>query len=48
MTRIRAELERILPSVKNPGRYIGGEANQVVKDPRHGPGLHGPGLSGRL
>lgn len=27
------ELERILPFVKNPGRYIGGENNQVVKDP---------------
>lgn len=27
------ELARILPHVKNPGRYIGGEANQVVKDP---------------
>src|SRR4051812_45403297 len=26
-------LPRILPRVKNPGRYIGGEANQVVKDP---------------
>jgi radical SAM family uncharacterized protein/radical SAM-linked protein len=33
--RILEELERILPSVKNPGRYIGGEANQVVKDPGH-------------
>jgi hypothetical protein len=31
--RILEELERILPSVKNPGRYIGGEANQVAKDP---------------
>ncbi len=27
-----AELEKILPFVKNPGRYIGGENNQVVKD----------------
>ncbi|MDQ3002675.1 MAG: B12-binding domain-containing radical SAM protein, partial [Fibrobacterota bacterium] len=27
------ELEKILPFVKNPGRYIGGENNQVVKDP---------------
>jgi radical SAM family uncharacterized protein/radical SAM-linked protein len=27
------ELERILPFVKNPGRYIGGENNQIVKDP---------------
>ena len=26
-------LPRILPKVKNPGRYLGGEANQVVKDP---------------
>ncbi len=26
-------LPRILPRVKNPGRYLGGEANQVVKDP---------------
>lgn len=30
---IVGELERILPFVKNPGRYIGGENNQVVKDP---------------
>jgi radical SAM family uncharacterized protein/radical SAM-linked protein len=28
------ELEKILPFVKNPGRYIGGENNQVVKDPK--------------
>ena len=27
------ELEKILPFVKNPGRYIGGENNQVVKEP---------------
>ena len=26
-------LPRILPKVKNPGRYLGGEANQIVKDP---------------
>ena len=32
-TQIRTALEQILPLVKNPGRYIGGEANQVVKDP---------------
>lgn len=31
--RILEELERLLPSVKNPGRYIGGESNQVVKNP---------------
>lgn len=30
---IRAALPRILPKVQNPGRYLGGEANQVVKDP---------------
>ncbi len=30
---ISAALLRILPRVKNPGRYLGGEANQVVKDP---------------
>lgn len=30
---IRNTLPRILPKVKNPGRYLGGEANQVVKDP---------------
>src|SRR3954465_11526372 len=33
MNPIAGELERILPSVKNPGRYIGGENNQIVKDP---------------
>src|SRR3954468_24141280 len=32
-TPILDELEKILPFVKNPGRYIGGENNQVVKDP---------------
>ncbi len=26
-------LEKILPFVKNPGKYIGGENNQVIKDP---------------
>ena len=30
---ITAALPRILPKVQNPGRYIGGEANQVIKDP---------------
>ncbi len=29
---IRSKLERILPTVEKPGRYIGGELNQVVKD----------------
>ena len=29
---IEAKLERILPSVQKPGRYTGGELNQVVKD----------------
>src|SRR3990170_3658013 len=29
---IQASLERILPKVQKPGRYIGGELNQVVKD----------------
>ena len=33
MKPIAGELEKILPFVKNPGRYIGGENNQVVKDP---------------
>ncbi len=32
-TTIASALPRILPCVKNPGRYIGGEANQIVKDP---------------
>ncbi len=32
-TAILNELEKILPFVKNPGRYIGGENNQVVKEP---------------
>ena len=30
---ILESLPRILPKVKNPGRYLGGETNQVVKDP---------------
>ncbi|MFC2054585.1 TIGR03960 family B12-binding radical SAM protein [Chloroflexota bacterium] len=29
---ITNKLERILPTVQKPGRYIGGELNQVVKD----------------
>ena len=29
---IQARLERILPTVQKPGRYTGGELNQVVKD----------------
>ncbi len=29
---IEAALERILPTVEKPGRYTGGELNQVVKD----------------
>ena len=30
---IHTALPRILPRVKNPGRYLGGETNQIVKDP---------------
>jgi radical SAM family uncharacterized protein len=30
--KIISELERILPTVQKPGRYTGGELNQVVKD----------------
>jgi radical SAM family uncharacterized protein len=29
---INARLERILPGVQKPGRYVGGELNQVLKD----------------
>ncbi len=32
--RIDAALERILPGVQKPARYVGGEYNQVVKDLR--------------
>ena len=31
-TQIQARLERVLPTVQKPGRYTGGELNQVVKD----------------
>lgn len=31
-TEIDARLERVLPTVQKPGRYTGGEYNQVVKD----------------
>lgn len=31
-TEIQARLERILPRVAKPGRYVGGEQNQVTKD----------------
>lgn len=30
--QIQARLERVLPTVQKPGRYTGGELNQVVKD----------------
>ena len=29
---IRSKLDRILPSIQKPGRYTGGELNQIVKD----------------
>ncbi len=29
---INSKLERILPTVQKPARYVGGELNQVVKD----------------
>jgi len=31
-TEIQTSLDRILPTVQKPGRYTGGEINQVVKD----------------
>jgi radical SAM superfamily enzyme YgiQ (UPF0313 family) len=31
-SEIQTTLERILPTVRKPGRYTGGELNQVVKD----------------
>jgi radical SAM family uncharacterized protein len=31
-SEIRKQLRRILPKVQKPGRYVGGELNQVVKD----------------
>jgi hypothetical protein len=31
-SKIETQLERILPTVRKPGRYTGGELNQVVKD----------------
>jgi len=30
--QLQAKLERVLPTVQKPGRYTGGELNQVVKD----------------
>lgn len=32
---ITRELEKILPTVRKPGRYTGGELNQIVKDWEH-------------
>ena len=29
---IQARLERIIPTVKKPGRYTGGELNQIIKE----------------
>jgi hypothetical protein len=31
-SEIKARLERVLPYVQKPGRYTGGELNQVAKD----------------
>ena len=31
-SEIRKQLRRILPRVQKPGRYVGGELNQIVKD----------------
>ncbi len=31
-TSLLDQLERILPTVEKPGRYVGGELNQIVKD----------------
>ena len=31
-TEIISSLERVLPTVQKPGRYTGGELNQIVKD----------------
>ena len=31
-TMLQKQLERILPTVQKPGRYVGGELNQIVKD----------------
>lgn len=31
---VKSKLNNILHHVKNPGRYIGGESNQIVKDPQ--------------
>jgi len=30
--QIERLLDRILPSVEKPGRYVGGEYNSIVKD----------------
>ena len=30
---MRQKLERVLPKVQKPGRYVGGELNSVIKDP---------------
>jgi hypothetical protein len=30
--QIQRELDKLLPSVRKPGRYTGGELNQIVKD----------------
>ena len=34
MSRITESIEGILPRVQKPSRYIGGEWNSVLKDPR--------------
>ena len=29
--KLQLQLERILPTVQKPGRYVGGELNQILK-----------------
>ena len=33
---INQQIERLLPLVNKPGRYVGGEMNSVIKEKREG------------
>ena len=43
-----AVVSRILPNIRTPGQYVGGELNSVVKDHRTRAGNRLPGVSRHL
>ena len=43
-----AVVSRILPNIRTPGQYVGGELNSIVKDHRTACGTCLPGVSRHL